>query len=149
MELKRHMHSAWTLAQQNIQRAQIVQKSQYDKTAMQTTFQKGQYVLIFSPAVPVGLSAKFLHRWHGPYEILETQGVNLLVRLFNDTKAQPLLVHVNRCKLSPTPIIESSDVVKRQKLSEISEGESRNVNSDVMPSGENACTQRYNLRPRK
>ena len=58
------------LTRDNIELAQQRQKSQYDKTAKDVTYDIGQQVWLYTPNNRKGLSSKLTPNWHGPYRIL-------------------------------------------------------------------------------
>ena len=56
--------------QKNLEKAQEVQKWQFDKSAYpQGTFEEGDLVMIQVPPKP-GMNIKFCVTWAGPYEIV-------------------------------------------------------------------------------
>ena len=59
------------IAHENTQRAQQKMKAQYDKIAQEPNFLEGQHVWVFTPKTFKGLLRKLLHKWHGPYQIVE------------------------------------------------------------------------------
>ncbi|MDI9312425.1 MAG: RNase H-like domain-containing protein [Limnohabitans sp.] len=63
-----------TLANNNIQDAQIDYKERFDLNRKDVYFEKGNEVLIYRPIRKKGLSSKFIHKWCGPYKIVDKLG---------------------------------------------------------------------------
>ena len=62
------------------------------------TFEVGQRVWVYTPKTKKGLSKKLLHKWFGPYRIIE-QSSPVQFRLHTDTnKEVTFVVHANRMK---------------------------------------------------
>lgn len=55
------------LAKDNIQKAKISSKKQFDKKAKEKQFEKGELVLLHDPTVKRGRSKKLRRPWIGPY----------------------------------------------------------------------------------
>jgi len=64
-------------------------------------FQRGDTVLLYVPAIPVGISSKLYEKWQGPYQIIkQTAAYNYRIRHQKTKKEQ--IVHVRRLvKFSP------------------------------------------------
>ena len=72
--------AARQLTHDNIELAQQRQKTQYDKTAKERSYDIGQKVWLYTPNNRKGLSSKLTHNWHGPYRILaKRSAVNYLL----------------------------------------------------------------------
>ena len=57
------------IAAENMERAQIKNKQQYDKTSKEPDFRPAQRVWLYCTKVPVGKAPKLHRRWVGPYYI--------------------------------------------------------------------------------
>jgi transposase InsO family protein len=99
------LEEAQRLAKQNTERTQQQMKERYDLKTAPVPFTIGQRVWVFTPKTRKGLSKKLLHRWHGPYRIVEKLSpVNFRLR----TAANRLVsvpVHANRMK----PYFDAND----------------------------------------
>lgn len=91
------------LARLHTEAAQQERKTQYDSTHQSVHFRPGEEVLLWTPVRSPGLCEKFLHRYFGPYIVLEqTSPVNYRV----SPAASPTdrrrrgteIVHVSRMK---------------------------------------------------
>ena len=86
------------IARQNIQRAQQKMKDYYDRNAKEPTFEVGERVWVYTPKTKKGPSKKLLHRWYGPYRIVEQLSpVHYRLRTC-DNKHVTSSVHANRMK---------------------------------------------------
>jgi len=86
------------LTKDNIELAQQRQKTQYDKTAKDISYDIGQRVWLYTPNKRKGLLSKLTHNWHGPFRILAKKSpVNYLLDS-NDERNYIHNVHVNRLK---------------------------------------------------
>lgn len=87
------------LVRENLSKAQIKYKTQYDKTAKPHKFLVGQKVWVYTPKIQVGKSKKLLRKWTGPYYIcLELPGNTFLLRRSQDNKQLGSPVHALRLK---------------------------------------------------
>ena len=60
-------------------------------------FVPGDKVWVYTPRNIKGLSSKLLHKWHGPYRILnQTSPVNFQISITG--RQVPVIIHVNRLK---------------------------------------------------
>lgn len=86
------------IAHENIQRAQQKMKAYYDQRAREPQFELGDRVWVFSPKTKKGISKKLLHRWHGPYRIIEKLSpVHYKLRTLTN-KPVETTIHANRLK---------------------------------------------------
>jgi hypothetical protein len=67
-------------------------KEDYDRDSEAPDIQVGQWVLLFDETVRRGWSKKLIPPYIGPYEVLEVEGVNVIIK--RGRAAQK--VHVNR-----------------------------------------------------
>ncbi|XP_065056364.1 uncharacterized protein LOC135684656 [Rhopilema esculentum] len=93
------------LTRDNIELAQQRQKSQYDKTAKDVTYDIGQQVWLYTPNNRKGLSSKLTHNWHGPYRILAKKSPGNYLLGANEERNYIQTVHVNRLM----PFISADD----------------------------------------
>ena len=88
-----------TIANENAAKHHAKMKERYDKTTNDVDFKVGDKVWLYVPHTPPGLSKKFIHKWHGPYRIIEEQNeVHYFLRNCDNNKLLPTPVHVNRLK---------------------------------------------------
>ena len=89
---------AQKLAKENLHRSKQKMKEYYDRNSKQPVFEVGQRVWVYTPKTKKGLSKKLLHRWFGPYRIVE-QSSPVHYRLRTATnKNVTFAVHANRMK---------------------------------------------------
>ena len=94
--LKAALKSAYRLAQENARKSHSYNKGYYDRKARERNFSVGQYVYLYSPAIKVGLSAKFRKPWTGPWLI--TGQKSRLNYVLVDERGRQVTAHVNRMK---------------------------------------------------
>ena len=70
--------SARKLAEQTNREAQRCYKHQHDKTAKESKFKVGDWVLIYFAQEETGKNRKLLQPWHGPYRVLSRRDPDLL-----------------------------------------------------------------------
>jgi len=87
-----------SLAQYSIRNFQIRYKKTYDDKHREVYFNIVDLVLIFKPVSKHGLTKKFLHRWNGPYRIIEILRPKTYQVLNLQGRKQKELVHVSRMK---------------------------------------------------
>ena len=100
--------TAWQLAQAEISKAQGRQKRFHDKEAKQPILQDGDRVFVYSPSRKQGKAYKLARPFMGPYRILKlyTNGADL--RLIAKPAAASIRVSLNRIRMCPKEIAESS-----------------------------------------
>lgn len=91
------------LAQRRTESQQQIRKTRYDATHRSVQFRQGDEVLLWTPLRIPGLCEKFLHRFVGPYVILEqTSPVNYRVTPVTPSRDRRYrgteIVHVSRLK---------------------------------------------------
>lgn len=89
----REMHDAWSLAQQRIVNAKIINKEYYDRKMNNPSLQVGDHVLLRNEVK----DHKFDKCYAGPYQIIEIPSDQYLVIEVNN---KPKRVHRNRIKKS-------------------------------------------------
>ena len=86
------------MARDNIQKTQQKMKQSYDRTAKDPEYQVGQRVWVFTPTRRKGLSPKLMHRWHGPFRVIQKPSqVHFQLRTLDNTLVTTT-VHANRMK---------------------------------------------------
>ena len=97
--VKRNMSrlaKAYQLARENLGEARQRQKVQYDKRAKTRCFQIGDKVLKNVKMIPKGLSKKLLHKYTGPFRVVEILGdCNVKIRSQNQKEE---VIHIDRLK---------------------------------------------------
>ena len=89
---------AQNLARDNLHRSKQKLKEYYDQNSKEPIFEVGQPVWVYTPKSKKGLSKKLLHRWFGPYRIVE-QSSPVHYRLRTQTnKNVTFAIHANRMK---------------------------------------------------
>jgi transposase InsO family protein len=103
--VRKSLELAYKRAKEAISRAQQRQKEYYEKHKRTTpVFQEKDQVLYWMQVPPPGLTFKLLHRWYGPYEIVEKKSaVNYLIRDPRNNSS-PFVVHVNTLKAFKPPM---------------------------------------------
>ena len=93
------LRTAWAKAGLQMRFNQETMKEYYDKKTRDHKFDIGDHVLIHHPFTPKGLSSKLRRPFKGPYTVIGADSTNL--KLINEAnkRAEPIIVHVNRCKL--------------------------------------------------
>ena len=99
-----NLSDAWTLAHQNISKAQKKQKQQYDRKAKMRKYRVGDRVFVHMPGDVSGKAWKFARPFHGPYRILELTPTNASVRLVNRPQDTPIFVSLQRIRTCPKEI---------------------------------------------
>jgi len=116
--MQRLMATSWRLARQNIEKAQAVQRVYYNRNAQDFYLQPGDMVYNYVPAQKKGQAAKFLHPWHGPYQVVEVR--EPIVKIETMTKKKRLhaeWVHINMVKPVNTTTATVNDKSKTSKTS--------------------------------
>ena len=123
--------AARQLTHDNIELAQQRQKTQYDKTAKERSYDIGQKVWLYTPNNRKGLSSKLTHNWHGPYRILaKRSAVNYLLDA-NDERDYVQTVHVNRLK--PFISAENRPILAPSVKSQDTETDANDESSEMDP----------------
>ena len=89
------------LAAENIVKQQLKSKERHDDHVKLRSFNIGDRVLIFTPKRMIGKSAKLMHNFYGPYEVVElcpNSPGNYIVQRCNSAKNAKLLT-VNICRM--------------------------------------------------
>ena len=98
MDLKNRLEETCNIAQEELLKAQEIQKQQYDKSAQAKSLEVGQKVLLLLPTK----ANKLLLQWRGPYQVIEKMSsVNYSIQVGSKQKT----FHVNMLK----PYIERVD----------------------------------------
>ena len=104
--LVREMSSAWSLAQDNIKKAQGQQKRYYDRFERSAKFSIGDRVFVCMPAKKTGYLRKLACPYQGPYRVLEVCPSGLDLRPVDKPKASPIRVAMDRIRRCPPEIRE-------------------------------------------
>ena len=100
---------AQNLARDNLHRSKQKMKEYYDRNSKEPIFEVGQRVWVYTHKSKKGLSKKLLHRWFGPYRIVE-QSSPVHYRLRTETnKNVTFAVHANRMKPDYDPDLQPID----------------------------------------
>ena len=98
VKLSRH------IANENMERHLQENKQRFDAKAKEQCYRVGQYVWLYNPAVPVGLSNKLKAKWCGPYLISQVHGNNTYrIRHYHTNLESPTLINGARLKLAHLP----------------------------------------------
>ena len=123
--------AARQLTHDNIELAQQRQKTQYDKTAKERSYDIGQKAWLYTPNNRKGLSSKLTHNWHGLYRILaKRSAVNYLLDA-NDERDYVQTVHVNRLK--PFISAENRPILAPSVNSQDTETDVNDESSEIDP----------------
>ena len=93
-ELKSRLQSCYVRARENLLDGKAKNKKTYDRKSNLEIFKEGDKVLLFDESVRRGRSKKLSAQWIGPYEVLASEGVNVLIKKKNKVSK----VHANRLK---------------------------------------------------
>ena len=94
-----NMKTTDTIIQDNLRKNQEKTKQRYEKKAKEPGFRLGDLVLLYTPRVPQGMSAKTHSKWSGPFYISEVKEKNTYtLRRWRDHKPLKGRVHANRLK---------------------------------------------------
>ena len=98
VDLCSDLSTAWKLAKTNIEKAQVAQKSYYDKFSKTVDVKPGDRVMVFMPAERQGKAWKLSRPFHGPYRVLNVTNTNVEVRLVDSPQDESMFVHLNRVR---------------------------------------------------
>lgn len=106
--LREHIHQLVSqleivrkVSKQHSEQNQAKMKERYDDRTKEISYQVGDVVWIYIPAVQPGLSRKLMKFWSGPYLLVERTGlVNFRVRNLENNKLVSAPIHVNRMKFA-------------------------------------------------
>lgn len=105
------------MARDNIEQSQLCSEQYYNRKRRAVTFEVGDLVSVYFPTRSPGLAEKLLHRYHGPYRIVDVKSalvyeVELVIRTKGKRK-KPDTVHVSRLK----PYVNRLDVLEELEAS--------------------------------
>ena len=103
-ELRVRLSEAWTLAQQNIAKAQKRQKRTHDRHARDPAFCVGERVFLHTPSLRSGPGYKFARPYQGPFRILELHSNGATLTNVHRPNASLLRVAMNRLRRCPVEI---------------------------------------------
>ena len=98
------------IVKENLTKAQLHQKTWYDKRARLREFKRGDLVLVLLPTT----SNKLLAQWQGPYQVVQRMGKVTYLIDMQDKKKRKRIFHVNMLKdmLRSDPVLNSPDFKK-------------------------------------
>ena len=88
-------------AKENIHKAQMSQKTYYDRKAKEPRVRPGDRIMVYMPSEVQGKTWKLARPFHGPYRVEAVTDTNVEVRLVDDPTSETLFVHLNRVRLCP------------------------------------------------
>jgi hypothetical protein len=80
IELKGRLQSSHEVAREKLLSGKIKSKEYYDKNSDRVEIKVGQKILLLDETVRRGRSKKLSPQYIGPYEILEGEGVNVVIK---------------------------------------------------------------------
>jgi transposase InsO family protein len=95
--LKSRLRTAYKIVRENARKSREKNRRYYDAKAQARSFNAGDVIYLYSPAVKPGRSAKFYKFWTGPYQI--TARKSALNYEIESTTGKRSVVHVNRMKI--------------------------------------------------
>ena len=102
--LKQSMTNAYSHVRNKMNATFQCQKQFYDKKVHGKPYKIGDFVWLYSPAVPPGHSKKLYHPWSGPFEIIK-QLSDATYRIVDTTaRRHRQVVHFDRLKRCPPDI---------------------------------------------
>ncbi|RWS03246.1 retrovirus-related Pol polyprotein from transposon 297-like protein [Dinothrombium tinctorium] len=96
--LAQHLNKIRDIAKQNLEAAQLRNKSYYDKKHRDVNFEVGEKVLVYFPIRRKGKSEKLFHKWLGPYRITQRHTPLVYEVETIDSRKKRETVHVSRMK---------------------------------------------------
>ena len=110
-ELRQRMEEAHAFVRERLQKVHQHQAHLHGAKAVPISFEIGDLVWLFIPAIPVGTSRKFAKLWQGPFKVLERLS-EVTYRVQDTRQSQRIqVVHVNRlkeCKTRPERLMEGT-----------------------------------------
>ena len=107
-ETRQYFKDAYDTVHSNLKQAHQRQKLAFDKKEHGETFQVGDRVWLYTPAVKEGRSKKLATQWRGPCTIVDkTSSVNYRIQLIG--AAHQIVVHRNRLK----PVFGTPELASR------------------------------------
>ena len=128
IDLRNRLEETCKLAQDQLKRAKVIQKSNYDKGSVARRFRVKDKVLVLQPR----RQNKLMLKWKGPYEIVEqVNKVNYRINIRGKLKT----IHANMIKkyierMSLTEAVGAFAVVDTEKIEAISESV---IQDDILP----------------
>jgi hypothetical protein len=95
-ELEAMLQGRYAMARKNLETSKMDNKRHYDRYGHVPQFKIGDQVLVKDESVRRGRSKKLEAPYNGPYEIIEIEEPNLIVRT---KRSKELTIHANRAKL--------------------------------------------------
>ena len=112
------LRTAWNKAGLQMKFNQETMKEYYDKKTKDHKFDIGDHVLIHHPFTPKGLSPKLRRPFKGPYTVIGVDATNLKLVNEANRRSEPIIVHVNRCKLIVPEATSSRYPIRSQQTQE-------------------------------
>ena len=116
------MSSAWTLAHENIDKAQKRQKAAHDKRAKEPNYKVGDTVLLYSPKDKTGPTRKLALPNKGPYIITEITPTNIFVVPQGQPRATEKCVSWDRIHSCPQEMQNKEEATPTQSVPMATEG---------------------------
>ena len=98
-EMVAHLSDAWSLAHQQIEKAQGKQKTQYDKRTTQPKIKTGNRVMVQFPNEIKEKSWKLARPYFDPYTVVSLTPTNAEVKLLQSTDDSSIFVSLDRVRL--------------------------------------------------
>ena len=130
-ELVSGLSEAWTLARQQVQKAQKQQKRYYDRRATSTTFQVGDRVFTYMPSAKTGKAYKFARPFHGPYRVLELTTNDARICPVDKPQDPPIFVALDRIRHCPCEIPPDEFWPQRKRKKKAKEDDDSHLESTV------------------
>ena len=110
-ELRQRMEEAHAFVRERLLKVHQHQAHLHGAKAVPISFEIGDLVWLFIPAIPVGTSRKFAKLWQGPFKVLERLS-EVTYRVQDTRQSQRIqVVHVNRlkeCRTRPERLMEGT-----------------------------------------
>ena len=100
-ELTLSLSFARTTAMKTSQESQRQYKGQYDKTAVKSKLQIGDWVLVYFPHDETGKMRKLSQPWHGPYRVISKNDTDVTVMKIYFPDDPQIQVHLSRVQPCP------------------------------------------------
>jgi len=129
------------IVRENLQENQDKMKDKHDKTASESDYIEGQYVLLKQTHVAAGKKKKFQPKWKGPYYITKKyKNDTYIIRNVDTQKEHNSPVHASRLKVYNDP----RDI--RPAIDEIPEGFFDETKNDTDQSSQNSQNEQNEVR---
>ena len=105
-ELRERLHDAHEAAREKLKLATNRQAQNYDRNALLSSYEVGEWVWLYGVQRKRGLCPKFMSKWTGPY-LVTSKLSDVVYRIQMTSRSSPKVVHIDRLKKYQGPTIKS------------------------------------------